>query len=112
MTMLKIFFFSVFLIGCWLPYYTFGLGKFRTYLNDNNFLLGLMIVLLTLIPGYIGLWVVNKYLHLDPVYFRIIVIATAQLSSALVIAVVSDFNKFVIMGLILILIGSILTISR
>jgi len=71
-----------------------------------------MIVLLSLIPGYIGLWAVNKYLHLDPVYFRIIVITTAQLASASVIAVVSDFNKFVIVGLTFILIGSILTIFR
>ncbi len=110
--MLKIFLYSIFLICCWLPYYSFGLGKFRNYLNGNNFFLGLMIVLFSLIPGYIGLWVVNKYLKLDPIYFRIIVIATAQLASASVIVVVSNFNKFVIIGLVFILAGSILTAFR
>lgn len=110
--MLKISLFSIFLIVCWLPYYSFGLGRFRNHLNDNNFLVGLLIVLLSLVPGYIGLWVVNKYLKLDPVYFRIIVIATAQLSSASVIAVVSNFNKFVVIGLLFILVGSIFTAFR
>lgn len=110
--MLKVFLYSLLLIICWLPYYSFGLGKFRNYLNDNNFIIGLGIVLLSLIPGYIGLWVVNKYLKLDPIYFRIVVIATAQLASASVIAVVSNFNKFVVIGLIFILIGSIFTAFR
>ncbi len=95
-----------------MPYYSFGLGKFRDYLNENNFIIGLLIILLSLIPGYIGLWVVNKYMKLDPVYFRIIVIVTAQLASASVIAVVSNYNKFVIIGLIFILIGSIFTAFR
>jgi hypothetical protein len=110
--MVKIFLLSIFLIICWLPYYSFGLGKFQKYLNEGNFLSGLVIVLLSLVSGYVGLWIINKYLKLDPVYFRVIVIATAQISSALVIAVVSNFNKFVIIGLFFILIGSIFAALR
>jgi hypothetical protein len=40
------------------------------------------------------------------------VIATAQLASASVIAVVANFNKFVVIGLFFILIGSIFTAFR
>lgn len=96
----------------WIPYYSWGLGKYRVYLNAGNYVLGLGVVLLSLVPGYLGLMIASKYLKLDPVYFRIIAVATAQLAGASVIAVTADFNKFVVGGLTLILAGAILTTFR
>jgi hypothetical protein len=91
----------------WLPYYVWGVGMGSRLLSQNRFLLSSLIICMTVLIGFIGLYYLQRLVISDKALstanFRLLLIVGTQLTAVTLIAIDSHFNwKAILAGLFVI----------
>ena len=95
----------------WAPYYTWGV-KSIALIESGKWLSAFLVIALTTIFGFVGLYLVQKFLfsdyNLSTANFRLILITSTQMMAVVLIAIDSKFNWFAIVAGLLIMAGAII----
>lgn len=95
----------------WMPYYIWGVGVGNDLLSDGRIWPAALIVSVTVLFGFMGLFALKRYLipqvGNSSANYRLLLILSTQVVAVVMIAIDSSFNLRAILAGVLVVIGAV-----